>query len=454
MFNRFSIHPTDDPQEISHQQRSNFFHLYFDMSWFGVLNASAMGFVAVYVTRLGASSFQLGLLNALPSLVALVMALPLGRWMTHKPIRPVVLGSAVLYRAFYLLWVIFPLWVTQPQLRIDFLLVSTFLMSFPGTALSIAFNNLFAATVTGQFRPHVVGVRQALFAVFSVLTALLCGFLLNQLPFDSGYFWVFFLGLFGAVASTVHLYFIHPAEEISPTRSPVQLLRDWAQPGLLQPWNGIRRGLAIRSFTRGVTLRSILNPSILRGEFGVLLGMIFAFHFAQFMGGPLFPLWTVNELRLTDLTISYANGLFFTALAFASLWLAPISRRLGNAGAFAVGAVSMAVYPFLLSIATGAGMVLFANVVAGVSWAITGGALGNFVLERIPNENRATHLAWQNIALHGAILFSSLFAPWLAEQFGLKIALEVTALARFFSGVLVLLLVWKEGNRRKTKDEV
>lgn len=55
--------------------RRNFLHLYADIAWFGVLNGSALAFVAVFATRLGATGWQLGLLSAAPGLVTMLIAL-------------------------------------------------------------------------------------------------------------------------------------------------------------------------------------------------------------------------------------------------------------------------------------------------------------------------------------------------------------------------------------------
>ncbi len=55
------------------EHRSNFNNLVFDIAWFGVLNGSAIAFVAVYATRIGASAFQLSLMAALPAVVNLVV---------------------------------------------------------------------------------------------------------------------------------------------------------------------------------------------------------------------------------------------------------------------------------------------------------------------------------------------------------------------------------------------
>lgn len=55
----------------------NLRQLYWDVLWFGVLAGSTIAFVAVYATRLGASSFQIGLLSAGPALVNLFFYLTL-----------------------------------------------------------------------------------------------------------------------------------------------------------------------------------------------------------------------------------------------------------------------------------------------------------------------------------------------------------------------------------------
>ena len=70
--------------------RRTFLHLYLDIAWFGILNGSAIAFVAVYAARQGANGFQIGLLNAAPAIVAILVTLPAGRWLEYRPIGPAV----------------------------------------------------------------------------------------------------------------------------------------------------------------------------------------------------------------------------------------------------------------------------------------------------------------------------------------------------------------------------
>ena len=77
----------------------------------------------------------------------------------------------------------------------------------------------------------------------------------------------------------------------------------------------------------------------------------------------------------------------------------------------------------------------------GLAWALVGGAISNYILERIPEDNRPAHLAWYNLALNAAILLGSLGGPLLAGHLGLVPTLVIAAVARFS----VALLLWRWG---------
>ena len=75
--------------------RSNFFHLYADVVWYGVLAGSAIAFIAIYITRLGANAFQVSLLTAGPAVVNLLFSLPAGRWLENRAVITASFWSAL-----------------------------------------------------------------------------------------------------------------------------------------------------------------------------------------------------------------------------------------------------------------------------------------------------------------------------------------------------------------------
>ena len=69
---------------VPHEYRSNFLHLYLDIAWFGLLSGSAINFLNIYATRIGATAFQIGLIGAMSAVVSLFLAIPTGRWLQTK----------------------------------------------------------------------------------------------------------------------------------------------------------------------------------------------------------------------------------------------------------------------------------------------------------------------------------------------------------------------------------
>ena len=59
-------------RDVPEIYRNNFLHLFLDIAWFGVLSGSAINFLNVYATRLGATPVQIGLLSATTAVINLL----------------------------------------------------------------------------------------------------------------------------------------------------------------------------------------------------------------------------------------------------------------------------------------------------------------------------------------------------------------------------------------------
>lgn len=417
------------------EHRSNFNHLILDIAWFGVLNGSAIAFVAVYATRLGASAFQLGLLNASPAIINLMFALPAGRWLQYRPISRATFHTSLAHRWFYLLWVFLPFFFA-PQGQVWLIVLLTVIMSIPGTALAIGFNGLFAAAVPPDWRAQIVGVRNAGYALTSIIITLVCGRLLDTLPFPLGYQVVFFIGFIGAAMSSLHLWYVRPADEHRRPSSG-KSMGDWAQPGAMSMWQGLRTTVGLRFLLREKPLNSHWFNPLKDIHYRQVLILVFAMHLTLYLGVPLFPLRLVRELQLSDQIIGLGNSIFYVALFLASTRLDGITRRFGNMKTMALGIIIISLYPAFLAIASGPKLFLFASIMGGSGWALAGGAVGNFVLEKTPDDSRPAYLAWYNMSLQAGILLGALTAPLLAGWWGLALALGFAAACRFLTGVVI-----------------
>ncbi len=415
--------------------RRNFNHLILDIAWFGVLNGSAVAFVAVYATRLGASAFQLGLLNAMPAVVNLLFALPAGRWLQTQPISRATFYSSVAHRWFYLVWVFLPFFFGPTQ-QVWLLVLLTVLMSIPGTALAIGFNGMFAATVPPEWRAQVVGVRNAAYALTSIVVTLIAGRLLNVMPFPLGYQLVFLIGFAGAAMSSLHLWLVRPADE---HRRPAngKSLGDWAQPGSMSMWQSLRMTVGLRFLMRQKPLESHWFNPLKDFAYRRVLLLVFAVHLTLYLAVPLFPIYLVRELALNDQIIGLGNSIFYVALFLASARLDGVTRRLGHRRTMALGVLIISMYPALLSMANDSTLYLVASIMGGTGWALAGGAVGNFVLEKTPDDSRPSYLAWYNMSLQAGVLLGALIAPVMAGWWGLTIGLAFAAVCRFLTGLAI-----------------
>lgn len=416
---------------------ANFFHLYWDVAWYGVAFGSTLSFLAVFATRLGAANWQVGLLSAGPALMNVLFTLPAGRWLAQRPLGQAVNLSALGQRVGFILLAPLPLLLPAAwQIWAAMLLV--FLMAIPGTALAVGFNALLATAVEPDWRGHVVGRRNALLSAAIMITFLLSGRLLDTLPFAWGYTLVFGIGAVGAVMSTYHLFRIKLPD--TSRQFEGRLIQDRARPG-----RGIGFGASAASY-RLVSPRLMLNWRPRRitdfeqvsARYWRVMVAYGLFHFTQLLPAAVFPIVWVREAHLTDGQIGWINAVYYLVMLGVAPFLAPLSRRFGNYRLTVAGALSLGLYPLLVALSYEMVMLTMASVVIGLVWAILSGALVNRLLEIIPEDARAPHLALYNLALNGATLAGTMLGPMLGDWIGMREALVLIAILRLVSGAVMV----------------
>ncbi len=405
---------------IPQEYRRNFIHLYFDIAWFGILSGSAINFLNIYAARLGASGFQLGLLGAMPAVVSLFLSLPTGTWLQKRPVGKAVFWAAVLSRLGYFLWIPLP-WLFGNQGQIWALVIITLAMGIPMCGLSVGFNALFAAAVPIEWRASVVGVRNVVQALTFIIASLGTGFILDHLRFPIGYQVIFGIGFLSAAMSTFHLFFIRPHTE--PFTNPV------SNPNTGKDWDE-------KNSHPG--LRTTLRLDIWRTPYRKILLVLLGFHLAQYIALPLFALYSVNELHLTDANIGLGTAFFYLSVLLGSTQLSRLEHKAGHHKLTGWGVIGMSIYPIAMALSHNALHYYLLSIAGGFAWALVAGAYANYLLERIPENDRPSHLAWYNIILNAAVLLGSMAGPFLAGYIGIGVSLLVFGCMRLLAGIAIL----------------
>ncbi len=413
---RFNLFKQSD---IPEKYRSNFIHLYLDIAWFGVLSGTAVNFLNIYATRLGASGFQIGMLTAASAIVNLFLAIPAGHWISKRPTGAAVFWSSVLFRIGYLLWIPLP-WFLNEQGQIWALIILTFLMAIPLTPLGVGFNALFAEAVPDRYRARVAGTRNVTFAIAYMLTSIIAGYILKNTDFPGGYQVIFVIGAFGAAMSSYHIYHVRPIQD------------DMLAP----PSTAIPVSDPKPSTTRRFT--AILRLDIWKSPFKNVLLALFIFHFAHYLSNPLYSIFNVRVLNLNDSHLGTGTALYYLSVLLASTQLGRIVHRFGNKRITGWGVAGMASYPLMLAFATNVWQFYVLSFIGGFLFALVNGSYANYMLEHIPPDDRPSHLAWYTIMFNFAILTSSLIGPAVAEVIDLIPALIAFGIARILAGLFLL----------------
>ncbi len=423
MFSRL-FHQSGVPQEY----RTNFRHLYLDVAWFGVASGTAINFLNIYAVRLGATGIQIGLIAGLSGIVNLLLALPAGRWLASRQTSRAIFWSSVFYRLGYVLWIPLPSLFSN-EIQIRALILINFLMAIPLTPLSVGFNALFAEAVPLNWRAHVAGVRNFTLASTFIISSLISGFILKIVGFPTGYQIVFTLGALASAMSSYHLFFVQSLNAGQSGVYDFQLSKPLppAQPS------------PVRSPLLSRRLPLVLRLDVWRTPFRSVLLVLLGFHLAQYLALPIFPLYNVRVLNLGDDQIGAGTALFYTTVLIGSTQFGRLVQRLGHKKVTAWGVAGMGLYPLMLAFTTHVWQYYALSLVGGWMWAMVGGAYANYMLERIPDHDRPSHLAWYNIVLNSAILAGSLIGPVIANQMGLSGALLIFAGLRFLAGLCILI---------------
>jgi MFS family permease len=410
------------PFFVSGQQRAIIYRLFMDIAWMGVVSGTVGSFLAIYATRMGATDTQVGWLNAAPAVVNMLFGLPAGTWMKNRKFSQVVFWSAFTGRVFYLPICLLAFFL-PPSGQVAATIWIILVMALPATLLNVSFNAMFAEMIPPAQRAYVVGGRNAILAITSLMCTLGSGKVLDMMPKPMGYQVVFTIGLVGAMLSSLHLFKIR---NISQAIGLPSRIVDAGSIQLKMAQATLARRLG--AWAGGIDRR-----------FLKVILLLFTFHVAQWLVIPLTPLLAVHQLKLSDFQISMGASIFSLVTFAFSFQAARFINLLGNRKVTGIGMIGMGVFPLILALARGVDLFLLAHLIGAVSWSVLAVALLNYLLENTPERDRSVYMSYYIVASNAAILIGSLLGPFIASKIGYSQALAIFAALRALAGIAVLL---------------
>ncbi|HEX5836423.1 MAG TPA: MFS transporter [Anaerolineales bacterium] len=400
-------------------QKQNFRYVQIDAIGVSISNVAAP-FLPVFLTRLGATNFQVGLLSSMPGVTGLVLAIFVGRFLqTRRNIVPWYSLSRLLVILCYALTGILTLMVSEQLVIIATLAIWAF-ATLPQTALAVAFSVVMNAVAGPAGRYALLSRRWTIFGLTGVIGTFIVTRVINLIDFPVNYAIMFMVLSLGGFFSFYFSRKITIPDSLAPPLATSA-----------NPRQGVQNYLTL--------LRA--NPVFLS-----FASKRFVYFSAVMLSTPIMPLFLVREVRATDAQIGVIS-MTMTIVMLVGYYLWPrVSRRFGGRLVLLATTFGMVLYP-ALSAATP--RVEWIIVYAGIAGFFQGGldlVFFDELMKTVPAEYSATFVSMAQSMQYLSTILAPLLGTWLATYIGLGGALWLSAGLRLIGFVLFL----KRGPRLST----
>jgi MFS family permease len=408
------------PIAVDMQQRNKRL-VHIDGIGVGIATA-ANPFLPVFLTRLGATAVQVGLLTSMPGITGLFLAILVGRFLQRQRnmIPWLSVPRFMVIFAFTLIGLA-PFFIPDNILILVILIIWA-IATLPQTVVAVSFSVVMNAVSGPTGRFELMSHRWSILGLTTTIAVALAGQVLDHIGFHLNY-QVVFIGLsLGGLLS----YYASSRIKIADNEPLEKASRVSFTSSLKEYRQLIRSSPNFVSFT----LKQFVYL------FGITLGI------------PLFPLYYVRQISASDEWI----GLVYTAqtavLVISYFFWSRQSRRRGSRLVLLITTLCMSLYPGLVALSQNQVTVFIYTAIAGVFQAGIDLVFFDELMRTIPPRYSPTFVSLNQSVQYIPIILAPLAGTFLSVHVGLSNALLLSAGIRL---VGFFLFLWK-GKPRQSVD--
>ena len=384
--------------------------LYLQIAFQAISMSGAMAFASVFLVRLGAPNWLVGLYTSLPALVTIVAVFPVGAFVRRqRNLVAVVNWGRLIFRSVIASFALLPF---LPLAVAPYLLVGArSLLGIPSAAINVAFTTLLGQATTPQRRPRMLSTRLAIHGLVAAVVGFLAGQWLDAVRYPLNYQLLF---LSAPVACLGNIYVL---SHFKLPKAPEEQAEKEDRVGLGETWHLIRSAPRFRSFSLAA----------------------FVFRLGTSMPMALYAIYRVRTLGASDAWI----GILLTVQRFLSVISYLVLSRLLTRKRYRrwlwVTCVGVALYPITTAIAQSPEMLLIPAVIGGLFGAGITIFLSNTLFHVSPEAERPTFVAANTFLANVTAFAAPMLGTVLADAAGIRLALFVAGAVR----VIGALAFWR-----------
>lgn len=396
-------------------QRQNVRSVIIDGIGVGIVSGAST-FLGVFLARLGASPFLVGLLTSLPALTGMLLAIPVGRFLERqKNLVPWYSRSRALVQSSFVIMGVTPFLFTQ-KVTAYLIIVIWALVTIPQTIVNITFTLVMGAVAGPRQRQYLMSRRWSVLGATTAIMVALIGIFLDRVVFPLNYQLIFITSFVGGMLS-----FLFSSRLTIPDNPPL-------------PDDGAMKQ-SFRAYLQDMV--GVLREQTAFGRFVI---SAFVFNLGMMLALPLFPLYWVRELNASDSWIGLINMTNNGVLLAAYFIWTAITRRKGNVLVLRICLFGLVSYPLLTALTPRVEPLVLYAALAGIFGAGLNLVLFDISLTTVPPERTASYIALYQLTTYIATLVAPLVGTLLADLVGYSPALMVGAALRLIGAVLFVAL--------------
>ncbi|MEN6480191.1 MAG: MFS transporter [Anaerolineales bacterium] len=404
---------------ISVPEQRNERLLYTDMIFQALLEAGPIAFVAVYLVRLGAADWLVGLQSSLPALVTMLAVLPAGAFVQkRRDLIGIAKGSHLSYRICIALMAMAAFFPNSAACYIVVLLQS--LASAPGALANVSVTTILGVATTPTRRPKMLSTRWAVHGLFSAVIGFLAGQWLDWAPFPRNYQLLFVTSILAGLGSWIVLGKLRlPALPDAPRRAA--------------------RSISVKE-TIALVRQHVPFRNFLISDFVLRIG--------TFLPMALFSIYKVRDLGSSDAWLGVLLTVERVLSVVTYLLLSRYGSRPWVRKHLWLGCLGVSLYPISTAIAETPQALLLSSFISGTFFPAMNLFLTDTLYAVSPEEHRPTFVATDSFAVNLTAFVAPLAGTWLAGWIGIRQALVACTIVRAL-GVLVMWQLGVTGHRRR-----
>lgn len=370
-------------------------------------------FIQMFGKRMGAEDIHIALLNAAPPLVAMFVLIPFGILIERiNRKKQTVMLLLFIYSFFYAAIAFVPAIPHRSKVIIYVILIG--LMNGPGSLYLTTWQSYFADNFSGSYANRIYTLRSKYSALFGLLTVLVTGLLLTNIPGSDEerlFLYQIFYGICFALTLLQLFFFSRVTGRCDAGHGALPAgsgfrMESGARVGSVGGKNAgagkdsrvkstgrVKNGYRAGKSGSGCGLRQDLILMLADKPFLIFCLCGFVFHLTWQMGWPLFFIYNadyagLNEFQLSLISVAAGLSQFISYTAWDKL----IDKK-GSSLAIIFGAAGLAVNPLFFITLQSFPVIFAVNLFSGVFVAGFALALFSGLLEVLPSDKKTIYIS-------------------------------------------------------------